>query len=190
MESKIMATAFKSQINDGLEQAKTVSTSRWSSIRGILAETLTRLGTEFVAGVKELGVIGREVASAAKVTWEEDGQIYADRLKAMASEKAAQWWEQLKQAGRDRLPLVQAKLATVDRRLADRYGETYGMVKRRIKGLVALYQAIVTAPPAVANPTKNAATIEVPYQIINEPTGAFETKPPQSEVEEVYIEGI
>jgi predicted trehalose synthase len=181
MESSIMATAFKSQINDGLEQAKTVSTSRWRSIRGILAETLTRLGSEFVSGVKELGVIGREVASAAQVTWEEDGQIYADRFKAKVAEKATQYWEALKQAGRDRLPWIQAKLATVDQQLADRYSETYGMLKRRIKGMVALYQAISTAPPAEANPTKNAATIEVPYQIITDQTSAFEIKQTQPE---------
>jgi hypothetical protein len=181
MENSIMTIEqteheLQAQLNDGFEQVKAASASRWSKIRAILVETLPKLWTELVAGTQELIGIVREVAQTMAQVVQHKLQT-TGYVKAAILKKDAKKWRQnlmaraktlwnnhLRSIVNHRVIDLKAQAAQLDDTLAARYGNQYQTAKQRVDGFIAAYKASQTS---VAPPVSHAA-IEVPYQIVEE----------------------
>jgi multidrug efflux pump subunit AcrB len=163
-----MVTGLKDQLNDGFEQVKTIGTTRWQKVWGILQDTFPKLWAEVKSGAQEVGEIGKEVAGNAKTTLQVEGQIRTESLRQRAIEQFQQWWIDLKATVADRLPgvkaTVQSKFNDLDGTLSDRYGDYYQTLKDRVDSVVTNYKA----RQATVKPNSMGTTIEVPYQIVDE----------------------
>jgi hypothetical protein len=168
MEEYIMANEFKDQLNDGFEKAKSVGTSRFSAIRSILSETLPKLWAEILAGAKELGGIGGELASDAgntvKHKVQTEGYVKAEILRKEASKWIQNLAEQTKTIWRDRSATFKTQASKIDTDLEARYGDKYQTAKQRVDQFLAFYKS----QQAQVATGESTGAIEVPYQIVEE----------------------
>jgi hypothetical protein len=167
MESSIMVTGLKDQLNAGFEQVKTVGAIRWQKVWGILRETFPKLWSEVKIGAQEVSEIGKEVVGNAKTTLQVEGKVRTENLRQRAIEQFQQWWIDLKITVADQLPSVkaaiQSKFNDLDRTLSDRYGDYYQTLKNRVDSAITHYQE----RQAAAKPDSAGTTIEVPYRIVD-----------------------
>jgi hypothetical protein len=142
-----MATTWKAQLTEQLEAAKTLSRSRWQTIRHILQTTLPPLWAEITAAAQELGSIGSTVVS-------QSSQSLLTQIKTQA---AAQ------------VETLKAKSVDWDVKLEARYGDRYKIARNMIGAIVEFYQShqvVHSAPTPTGSGT--TSTIEVPFQVVEE----------------------
>ncbi len=140
-----MATAWKAQLSEHFEAAKTLSRSRWQTIRTILPTTLPPLWAEITAAAQELGSIGSTIAS-------QSSQSLLTQIKTQATVQIA---------------TLKAKSVNWDIKLEARYGDRYKIPRRAIVAIVEFYQSRQIVHPAPTG-SGTTSTIEVPFQVIPE----------------------
>jgi hypothetical protein len=142
-----MATTWKAQLTEQLEAAKTLSRSRWQTIRHILQTTLPPLWAEITAAAQELGSIGTNAIS-------QSSQSLLTQIKTQA---AAQ------------IETLKTKSVDWDVKLEARYGDRYKIPRNAIGSIGEFYQSRQIVHPA-PTPTNSGttSTIEVPFQVIEE----------------------
>jgi hypothetical protein len=140
-----MATTWKAQLTEQLEAAKTLSRSRWQTIRHILQTTLPPIWAEITAAAQELGSIGATVVS-------QSSQSLLTQIKTTAAVQ---------------IETLKARSVAWDVKLEARYGDRYKIPRRAIGTIVEFYQSRQIVHPA---PTSGGttSTIEVPYQVVEE----------------------
>jgi hypothetical protein len=137
-----MATAWQAQLTEHFDAAKTLSRSRWQTIRNILQTTMPPIWAEITAAAKELGGIGAAVLSQSSHSLITQFQTKVARQIETLKTKAFNW----------------------DVRLEARYGDRYKIARRAIGAIGQFDQSRQIVHPAPV-PT---ATIEVPFQVIKE----------------------
>jgi hypothetical protein len=158
-----MAMAWQAQLSESFGQAKAISGERWQTIRAILQETLPSIGRELRAGAKELGGISATAATVATENLRTESQLKTATLRQQFSQTYNQWRTTI---------VAQAKTQALswDVKLEARYGDRYNMLRQVISTIGAFYQATQTVPTApAATGTGTTATIEVPFQVVEEP---------------------
>lgn len=141
-----MVTGLKDQLNDGFEQVKSVGASRWQKVWNILQEAFPKLWSEVKSGAQEVGKIGKEVAGNAKTTLKVEGQVRTESLRQRVT------------------ATVQSKFNDLDGTLSDRYGDYYQALKNRVDTVITTDKE----RQVTVKPDSMGATIEVPYQIVDE----------------------
>jgi hypothetical protein len=142
-----MATAWKAQLTEHFEAAKTLSQSRWQTIRHILQTTLPPIWAEITAAAQELGSIGVTVVSES-----------SQRLLAQITTQAAV-----------QVATLKTKSVDWDIKLEARYGDRYKIPRQAIRLIVQFYQSRQIVHPApVPTCSGTTSTIEVPFQVIKE----------------------
>ncbi len=153
-----MAMAWQAQLSESFEQAKSIGGERWQTIRAILQETLPSIGRELSAGAKEIGGISATAATVATENLRTEGQ----RKTATLRQQFSQWRTGVVAQGK-------TQVLNWDVKLEARYGDRYKLVRQVIGAIGAFYQATQTAPTApTATGTGTTATIEVPFQVVEE----------------------
>jgi nucleotide-binding universal stress UspA family protein len=166
----IMAMAWKAQLAESFAQAQAISGERWQTIRAILQETLPSIGHELAAGAKEIGGIGATVASVTTENLRTEGKVKTATLR----QQWHQWRATLVAQGKIQATAQFANLKTQSRdwdvKLEARFGDRYKVARQVIGAIGAFYQATQTVPTApTATGTGTTATIEVPFQVVEEP---------------------
>ncbi|MBE9028691.1 hypothetical protein IQ266_02825 [filamentous cyanobacterium LEGE 11480] len=162
-----MANAWKEQLTDSFEQAKTVGGSRWNKIYSILRETLPQIWAEVTSGAKEMGGIGTEVASVATETLREEGKVKALTLREQLGEQLQKFIEQFKATAAVKTDELKDQAGDWDVKLEARYGNNYKVARQGLDKVVELYKANQAQVATEAAGT--VPTIEVPYQVVDEP---------------------
>jgi hypothetical protein len=151
-----MTNAWKTQLTENLQQAKTLGGSRWQTIRAIWQETWPTIAEELRSGAQEMGQIGRNLAVSAAANVQTEGKIQAGRF-----------WEQAQVWGQGKWADLKAVALTWDVQLEAKYGEPYQLIRQALIKIAERYQAgrqeSVTLPKKVVIPT-----IEVPFQVMDE----------------------
>jgi hypothetical protein len=160
-----METAFKEQLNDGLEKAKTASSSRFDKIREILGTSFPEIWAEVLAGAKELLGIGREVTTSltdtAKTKFHNERQIQTEKLQ----QNGLQWLKTLTNKAKDLWhDRFAPQVTKLDSELDSRYGNTYQTAKQKVDQLIEFYQS----SRSKVETGESTSAIEVPYQIMED----------------------
>jgi hypothetical protein len=165
-----MAMAWKAQLGESFAQAKAISGERWQTIRAILQETLPSIGRELTAGAKEIGDIGATVASVTTANLRTEGKVKTATLRQQFSQWRATVVTQGKTQAAAQFENLKTQSRDWDVKLEARFGDRYKVARQVIGAIGAFYQATQTAPTAPA-PTSSGttATIEVPFQVVEEP---------------------
>jgi hypothetical protein len=175
-----MATAWKEQLTDSFEQAKTVGVSRWRVIYAILQETLPRLWTEITAGAKEIGGISSAAANVAKETLREEGKVKAATFQERFNQYVQQLVEQFKATAAERAEPLKEKALDWDIKLEARYGNNYKVARQTINHIVEAYKA---SQAQVAAEGGTVPTIEVSYQVVEDKAAQVGTTIAQQEMQ-------
>jgi LAS superfamily LD-carboxypeptidase LdcB len=171
MEHKSMATAWQAQLTEHFEQAKTVSRSRWGTIRHRLQETLPPIWAEITAGAKEIGGIGAAVASVTTENLRTETQVTTANLRQQLGQTSQKLLAQFQATAAVQVENLKVKAADWDVKLEARYGQNYKIARQAIGKIVELYQANQTQTQ-VATQSSGIPTIEVPFQVVEETAGS------------------
>ncbi len=164
-QQRIMATAWKEQLTDSFEQAKTVSGSRWRVIYAILKETWPQIWAEVATGAKEIGGISAEAANVTKDVLREEGKVKAATFREKLDQYVQKLAEQFKAGAAVRTEELKTKAIDWDVKLEARYGDKYKVARQTIDRMIDAYKA---SQAKVATEGGTVSTIEVPYQVIEE----------------------
>jgi hypothetical protein len=154
-----MTNAWKAQLTENLQQAKSLGGSRWQTIRAIWQETWPAIAQELQSGAQEMGQIGRDVAVVAAENVRTEGKTQAVRLR-----DRVQIW------GQGKLADLKAQALVWDVKLEARYGEPYQLIRQAIVKIAERYQA--NRDPIVMPKKVVIPTIEVPFEVVPTDTNA------------------